>query len=119
VEQVALCSALVAATAGVARAEVTVACAEVTVEPGVLFTASELAVILALRGAVAAAVLVVMVSPTAVALQLVALQLATRAIAGADLDAFRHRVIVARDAVEFAGTPRVALAALAGPVWSP
>ncbi|HEX3478879.1 MAG TPA: hypothetical protein VHT91_27845 [Kofleriaceae bacterium] len=32
--------------------------------------------------------------------------------AGADIDAFRHRVIVARDSVEFAATPRVALRAL-------
>jgi hypothetical protein len=32
--------------------------------------------------------------------------------AGADIDAFRHRVIVAHDSVEFAATPRVALRAL-------
>jgi hypothetical protein len=42
-----------------------------------------------------------------------------QAIAGADIDAFRHRVIVARDAIEFAATPRVALTALVGLVWSP
>ena len=41
------------------------------------------------------------------------------AIAGADMDAFLHRVIVARDSFEFAATPRVALTALVGLVWSP
>jgi hypothetical protein len=42
-----------------------------------------------------------------------------QAIAGAEIDVFRHRVIVARDTVEFAATPRVALTALVGLVWSP
>src|SRR5215468_8544550 len=60
--QVALCLVIVAATAGLTHAGV-------TVEPGVPFTASELASALALRGAAATDVVVVMVSPTAVELQ--------------------------------------------------
>jgi hypothetical protein len=38
-------------------------------------------------------------------------------IASADIDAFRHRIVIAHDGVPFAATPRVALTAALGAVW--